>query len=76
MPEPIDLLIEPHWLIPIEPRGVVLEDHAVAVSSGRIVDVLPAREAPNRYLPARKVVLPKQVLIPGLINLHLSLIHI
>ncbi|MBK6630758.1 MAG: TRZ/ATZ family hydrolase [Betaproteobacteria bacterium] len=70
MPEPIDLLIEPHWLIPIEPRGVVLEDHAVAVSSGRIVDVLPAREAPNRYLPARKVVLPKQVLIPGLINLH------
>ncbi len=70
MSAPIDLLIEPRWLIPIEPRGIVLEDHVVAVSSGRIVDVLPARDAANRYLPARKVALPHQVLIPGLINLH------
>ncbi len=70
MSEPIDLLIAPRWLIPVVPQGVVLEDHAVAVSAGRIVDVLPARDAHSRYLPARQIALPQQVLIPGLVNLH------
>ncbi|MBZ0126588.1 MAG: N-ethylammeline chlorohydrolase [Rhodocyclales bacterium] len=70
MSEPIDLLIEPRWLIPVEPHGVVLEDHAVAVSAGNIVDILPAKEALGRYQPAQRATLPQQVLIPGLVNLH------
>lgn len=70
MSQPIDLLIEPRWLIPVEPQGVVLEDHAVAVSAGKILDVLPAQAAHQRYRPERQVALPQQVLIPGLINLH------
>ena len=70
MSEPIDLLIEPRWLIPVEPHGVVLEDHAVAVKGGNISAVLPAQEALDRYLPSRRMALPEQVLIPGLVNLH------
>lgn len=70
MSEPIDLLIEPRWLIPVEPRGAMLEGQAVAVSAGDIVDVLPAEAARQRYLPARHVVLADHVLIPGLVNLH------
>ncbi|CAG0957611.1 5-methylthioadenosine/S-adenosylhomocysteine deaminase [Rhodocyclaceae bacterium] len=70
MSQPIDLLIEPRWLIPIEPHGVVLEGQAVAVSGGEIAAVLPAQEAQLRFRPARRVVLPGHVLIPGLVNLH------
>ncbi len=70
MSETIDLLIEPRWLIPVEPQGVVLDRHAVAVTDGNIVDVLPAREASTRFRPDRSIALPQQVLIPGLINLH------
>ncbi|MBV6409447.1 MAG: TRZ/ATZ family hydrolase [Burkholderiales bacterium] len=70
MPEPIDLLIEPRWLIPVEPCGVVLEDHAAAVSDGRIIDVLPSHTALERYRPKQRIPLPGQVLIPGLVNLH------
>jgi 5-methylthioadenosine/S-adenosylhomocysteine deaminase len=70
MSEPTDLIIEPRWLIPVEPHGVVLEEHAVAVSAGKIVAVLPARDALSRYRPARRVALPQHVLIPGLVNLH------
>ena len=70
MSQPIDLLIEPRWLIPVEPQGVVLEDHAVAVSAGKIIDVLPSRDAQGRYHPAQRITLPQQVLIPGLVNLH------
>ncbi len=70
MPEPIDELIEPSWLIPVEPHGVVLEDHAVAVSGENIVGILPRQEALERYAPASRISLPEHVLIPGLVNLH------
>ena len=70
MVQPIDLLIRPHWVIPIEPAGVVLGDHAVAIHDGCILAVLPAREAAQRFEPARSVELAGHVLLPGLVNLH------
>ena len=42
-------LIEPQWIVPIVPDGVVLERHAVAVAGGRIVELLPVEEARRRY---------------------------
>jgi 5-methylthioadenosine/S-adenosylhomocysteine deaminase len=70
MSESIDLLIEPRWLIPVEPHGTVLESHGVAIHRGKIVAVIPAREARQRYQPTSLVALPQHVLIPGLVNLH------
>jgi 5-methylthioadenosine/S-adenosylhomocysteine deaminase len=65
-----DLLIEAGWVVPIEPHGVVLDDHAVVVSGGRIVDLLPRVEAHARYLPQQTVSRPNAVLLPGLVNAH------
>jgi 5-methylthioadenosine/S-adenosylhomocysteine deaminase len=66
----VDELIEARWMIPIEPAGVVLEDHALVISGARIIDVLPAAQASARY-PARVTTrLANHVLMPGLINLH------
>ena len=64
-----DLLLLPQWLVPVEPGGA-LTDHAVVVLDGRILDVLPAAEAQERYDATHCLVLPGQVLIPGLVNLH------
>ena len=74
MSQPIDLLIEPRWLIPIEPHGTVLEGQAVAIAGGEIAAVLPAQEAQLRFRPARRIVLPGHVLIPGLIIVGLIII--
>jgi 5-methylthioadenosine/S-adenosylhomocysteine deaminase len=68
--EAIDCLIEPRWIIPIEPPGAVLEGHAVAVHDGRIVAILPAPEAGSRFAPRRRLVLGEHALLPGLVNLH------
>ncbi len=65
----VDLLLYPAWVIPVDAPGV-LADHAVAVHGGRVFDVLPAREARQRYLGRTTLELPGRVLIPGLINLH------
>jgi 5-methylthioadenosine/S-adenosylhomocysteine deaminase len=66
----IDLLITPRWLVPVEPHGVVLEDHAVAIDGSRIVAVLPSAAASARYAPRERVDLDEHALIPGLVNAH------
>jgi 5-methylthioadenosine/S-adenosylhomocysteine deaminase len=65
-----DTIILPGWVIPVEPHSVVLPDHAVAISDGKIVDVLPASEIKHRFRPGLVVQRPEHVLIPGLVNAH------
>lgn len=70
MPEKADLLISARWVVPIEPRGVVLDHHSVAARDGRILAVLPTAGAELRFDAGREVVLDRHVLMPGLVNLH------
>lgn len=69
-PTPIDTVIEARWIAPVRPRGVLLEDHAVAVDGGRIVAIVPAEQAPHRFAPRSTVRRPEHLLIPGLVNAH------
>jgi 5-methylthioadenosine/S-adenosylhomocysteine deaminase len=68
--EPCDLLIEAGWVVPVEPHGVVLEDHAVAIRNGVIIGLLPTAEARMRFESMDTVSRPQAVLIPGLVNAH------
>jgi len=70
MPQAADLMIAARWVVPVEPAGSVLEDHAVVVRAGRIVQVMPAAAARLAYSAAQVLNLPAHVLLPGLINLH------
>lgn len=65
-----DTVIEARWVIPVEPRGVVLNDHAVAIAGDRIAAVLPRAEMRQRCKAGRTLDLSTHVLIPGLVNLH------
>ena len=69
-PQSIDTLIEAGWVVPVEPHGVVLEGHAVAVDGGKVVAVLPLAEARARFAAREVVSRPGSVLIPGLVNAH------
>ena len=64
-----DILIRARWIVPIEPDGM-LENHAVAVQGGRIIDVVSSDEIDKKYRADDVVDLPHHVLIPGLINAH------
>ena len=70
MLQAIDLLIEARWIIPIEPVGIVLENHALAIKQGVIIALLEQNEARQRYLAQETIHLTEHVLLPGLINLH------
>ena len=68
--QPIDLLVFPRWLVPVEPAGLVLEQHALAVDGGRILELLPAAEAAQRYQARETLRLDRHALMPGLVNAH------
>ena len=68
--ESIDTLITARWIIPIEPAGLVLENHAVAVHRGQIVAVLPAAQARARFAADASIERPTHVLLPGFVNAH------
>lgn len=69
LPDTVDTLLHPDWVVPVLPRGVVLERHSVAISGGRIAAVAP-REDTAGMTAREEVELPGQVVLPGLINCH------
>jgi len=70
MDRAVDQLLEARWVIPVEPHGVVLEHHAVALAGDSIAEVLPIAAARAKYTNALRVDLSEHALIPGLVNAH------
>ncbi len=68
--QPIDALISPNWTIPMEPDAVVHEDLCLAIDKGKIVALLPRRQAMQRFAPRVVHERPDHVLLPGLVNAH------
>ena len=48
-----DTLIHPGWIVPVIPRGAVLENYSIALTGDRISALLPRREAES--ITARRV---------------------
>ena len=66
----VDLVIHAHWVIPVEPDGAILEQHAVVIRDGRILAILPSAAARSQFHSTESVELPGHVLIPGFVNAH------
>ncbi|MDX9996176.1 MAG: TRZ/ATZ family hydrolase [Rhodocyclaceae bacterium] len=69
-PQPVDLVIDARWIVPVEPAEAVLENHSLIADKGRILDLLPTAEAGKRYAGNEHLQLDNHVLTPGLVNLH------
>jgi 5-methylthioadenosine/S-adenosylhomocysteine deaminase len=65
-----DTIIDARWIIPVEPAGVVLAGHSIAVAAGEVIAIVPTAHVGATYTAPRHVSLPEHVLIPGLVNLH------
>jgi 5-methylthioadenosine/S-adenosylhomocysteine deaminase len=63
-------LIAASWIVPVEPHGTVLRDHALVIQDGVIRSVLPRPEALHRHPGAECIDRPGHALVPGLVNAH------
>lgn len=68
--ENVDSLLTARWILPIAPNNCVLENHALAIRSDRIVALLPLAEAKQQYYAENYLEFKDHVLMPGLINAH------
>jgi 5-methylthioadenosine/S-adenosylhomocysteine deaminase len=69
LPQTADILLHPDWVVPVVPRGAMLENYSIALTKDRITALLPRREAEE--IDARQVLeLTGHALLPGLINCH------
>ena len=66
----IDTLLTARWIIPVEPEHQLLENHAIAINGGRILEVLPTIAATEKYTADITLDLEHHALLPGLINTH------
>ncbi len=66
----VDLLIHARWVIPVEPSGVVLEHHSIAIHEGKIEAIVPTAAAGAQYQAGEEVTCSSHAVLPGLINLH------
>ncbi|HWU85496.1 MAG TPA: TRZ/ATZ family hydrolase, partial [Rhodocyclaceae bacterium] len=69
-PRAVDLLIHARWIIPVQPAGITLENHSLAVHDGRIAGLLPRAMAEREFRAREIVELGNHVLLPGFVNLH------
>lgn len=65
----VDTLINARWIIPIVPENCVLENHALVINEGKIIDLLPQQDA-GKYQAYDVIERGDHVLLPGLINAH------
>jgi 5-methylthioadenosine/S-adenosylhomocysteine deaminase len=65
-----DTLITARWIVPVEPAGAVLENHAVAILDGEIAAIGPASKLESEYEAPERIALADHALLPGLVNLH------
>jgi 5-methylthioadenosine/S-adenosylhomocysteine deaminase len=63
-------IVSARWIVPIEPAGVVLEDHAVVIRDGLITAIQPRDTALRDHAAAIHIDRPRHVLMPGLVNAH------
>lgn len=69
LPDTVDTLLHPGWILPVVPAGAVLTGYSLAVSDGRIAAVLP-RSDTDHMVAGEVFELPGHALLPGLVNAH------
>ncbi|MFW5451901.1 MAG: amidohydrolase family protein, partial [Methylophagaceae bacterium] len=66
----VDLIIHARWIVPVDAKQSVLEDHSVVIDDGRIVALIPQEKAKAKYTATDTHDYEQHCIMPGLINNH------
>lgn len=70
MRKTVDLMCQAKWIVPVEPRGVVLSNYCMVVDDGKIIALVPKTVFSKRYSARKTILKPNHLIIPGFINAH------
>jgi 5-methylthioadenosine/S-adenosylhomocysteine deaminase len=66
----MDQIIHAKWLISCEQNNQVLEDHALVIKDGIIKDILPSKQASEKYQATTTQHYNTHAIMPGFVNSH------
>ncbi len=72
MPEQrtVDLLIHSGIVVVVDPQRTILEDGAIAIDQGKIVEVGATGPLKERYRGKKEIDATHKIVMPGIVNLH------
>lgn len=65
----VQTIIEAGWVMPMAPKGAILEHHSVLIDEGKIVGIVPTPQAKDIEANER-ISLPDHIVLPGMVNAH------
>lgn len=66
----VDTIIHAKWIYTGEIHSPILENHAVIIHEGKILDIVHTNNLKNTYASSKIQHFPKHIITPGLINAH------
>jgi len=68
-----DLLVHAQWIMTEDKKNPVLENHALAITAGKIIALLPSDQANTQFQAKQTERYAHHAILPGLINTHTHL---
>ncbi|HPM03069.1 MAG TPA: amidohydrolase family protein [Candidatus Cloacimonadota bacterium] len=65
-----DLIIDNACVVTVDDQNNILENHAVIITDGLIVEILSSEHVNGKYLAKTYIDAKNQILMPGMINMH------
>jgi 5-methylthioadenosine/S-adenosylhomocysteine deaminase len=66
----VNQIIHARWLMTCEEENQILENHALVIKDGNILDILPTAKVAENYSATETLHYPDHALMPGFINTH------
>ncbi|MEX1058213.1 MAG: amidohydrolase family protein, partial [Natronospirillum sp.] len=66
----VDTLLHAGWIVTVNADKAVLRGHSLAITDGKIAQILPTADAKATLTGKEEFDLPEHVLMPGLMNMH------
>lgn len=70
MSQQVDTIIKARWIIPVDDSKQILENHALVINHGHILDISPCESVEQQFNATELINLTGHAIIPGLINSH------
>ena len=65
----VQTIIAAGWIMPMVPKGVILERHSLLINNGKVVALIPSNQT-NDVEADEVIRLPQHIILPGMVNAH------
>jgi len=66
----VEIIIQPKWIITVDSKNRVLENHSIIIDRGKILDIIPNELLKSEYSAIKTHFMDNHAILPGFVNAH------